>query len=402
MPIKVTCSNCGGVLHAPDDAGGKRGRCPTCGNILPIPADAAKASAAALPETAAPKPGMRQPSFGEFALGSQVAPPAGTELAPTAPEARRASMGSTEPARSADPFTRKGSAPAAAPAAKPPVAGKAYRRLAGSLLWVQFGVFILAIPILGLSGLPIAEYFAKKELIPDSELPYIDFSLRTALPYLASGVAAFLGMLLFAMGRLGFSSMPNRLQGRGMAMISSIASWLTFGGMFAFFFPFVYLAFTETEKKADILLFSEVDIEGIIQRVGLFVAFGAFIAGEFWFSSAIGRVGAALDDSRAAARSTRYQMILGVVLAGFLATAALFPTTFAAGKTFSDVAKSQHEKIVVSGWIKNVQPQFALLGEYQVLLAPGLVFLGGLIVIALYLRMVGAARRALREKSQSA
>ena len=37
MPIKVTCSKCQGVLHAPDDAGGKRGKCPTCGTVLAIP-----------------------------------------------------------------------------------------------------------------------------------------------------------------------------------------------------------------------------------------------------------------------------------------------------------------------------------------------------------------------------
>ncbi len=58
MPIKVTCSNCGGVLHAPDDAGGKRGRCPTCGNILPIPA-AAGGSASELPDAPAAPPGQR-------------------------------------------------------------------------------------------------------------------------------------------------------------------------------------------------------------------------------------------------------------------------------------------------------------------------------------------------------
>ena len=39
MPIKVTCPKCQGVLHAPDDAGGKRGKCPTCGTVLAIPAD---------------------------------------------------------------------------------------------------------------------------------------------------------------------------------------------------------------------------------------------------------------------------------------------------------------------------------------------------------------------------
>ena len=39
MPIKVTCPKCQGVLHAPDDAGGKRGKCPTCGTVLAIPAE---------------------------------------------------------------------------------------------------------------------------------------------------------------------------------------------------------------------------------------------------------------------------------------------------------------------------------------------------------------------------
>jgi hypothetical protein len=63
MPIKVTCSNCGGVLHAPDDSAGKRGRCPTCGTVLTITPDPVGAGSGALPfgapvparpETAAP------------------------------------------------------------------------------------------------------------------------------------------------------------------------------------------------------------------------------------------------------------------------------------------------------------------------------------------------------------
>ena len=81
MPIKVTCSNCGGVLHAPDDSGGKRGRCPTCGNVLPIPAESPKLPPAAA--ESAPKTGGRSPSFGDFNLGPQVSPP-------TAPNPTRA------------------------------------------------------------------------------------------------------------------------------------------------------------------------------------------------------------------------------------------------------------------------------------------------------------------------
>ena len=46
MPIKVTCEKCGGVLHAPDDAGGKKGRCPNCQNILPIPFEGSRAPSA--------------------------------------------------------------------------------------------------------------------------------------------------------------------------------------------------------------------------------------------------------------------------------------------------------------------------------------------------------------------
>src|SRR5262245_30998351 len=49
MPIKVTCPKCQGVLHAPDDAGGKRGKCPTCGTVLSIPADGPKVPAASVP-----------------------------------------------------------------------------------------------------------------------------------------------------------------------------------------------------------------------------------------------------------------------------------------------------------------------------------------------------------------
>lgn len=42
MPIKFHCSHCGKLVKAPDEAGGKRGRCPACKEsvYVPLPPDA--------------------------------------------------------------------------------------------------------------------------------------------------------------------------------------------------------------------------------------------------------------------------------------------------------------------------------------------------------------------------
>lgn len=37
MPISVECPSCGKIVRAPDNAGGKRGKCPQCGTIIDIP-----------------------------------------------------------------------------------------------------------------------------------------------------------------------------------------------------------------------------------------------------------------------------------------------------------------------------------------------------------------------------
>jgi len=44
VSIPVTCNSCNSHFNAPDDAGGKRTKCPTCGGIITIPARAAVAS----------------------------------------------------------------------------------------------------------------------------------------------------------------------------------------------------------------------------------------------------------------------------------------------------------------------------------------------------------------------
>lgn len=41
MPIKVNCSSCGDQFKAPDNAAGKRTKCPTCGSPIEIPTSSA-------------------------------------------------------------------------------------------------------------------------------------------------------------------------------------------------------------------------------------------------------------------------------------------------------------------------------------------------------------------------
>ena len=42
MPIKFRCEHCGKKVEAPDNAGGRRGRCPYCGQSCYIPAPVAE------------------------------------------------------------------------------------------------------------------------------------------------------------------------------------------------------------------------------------------------------------------------------------------------------------------------------------------------------------------------
>ncbi|MEO2090919.1 MAG: hypothetical protein ABGY75_15675, partial [Gemmataceae bacterium] len=229
MPIKVSCSNCGGMLHAPDDAGGKRGRCPTCGNILPIPPlDAARASAASLPDPPAGK-GGRSPSFGDFAVGPQVGPPPGgadpvrsSMPFADAPKPVRESVPSIgeKPTRQAtDPFARKGAVAVTGGGASDGLV-KAWRRAKAGLGWVSFATFLFLIPALALPGMVIAEYFTKQPLLPDGEFPGLHgVPYGIAVPVLVAAVPILLGLMCLAVGRLGLSNAPSRSFAKGLALL---------------------------------------------------------------------------------------------------------------------------------------------------------------------------------------
>lgn len=433
MPIKVTCSNCGGVLHAPDDAGGKRGRCPTCGNILPIPA----AGGADLPEPPAAAVGQRPPSFADFALGPKVGPPpGGTEGSrssipfntgaanPAPPQRAKAPPEAAEDRRASGPFTRKGPTPIPA-AAAPPAEGaaNAWKKSRGGLGLVQMANFLLFIPAVLLPAFYLAQTF-KPDLIPglDADFPGVKgLDVRTAVPLLAVGAPLLLALLLNVFGRLGFAGAPKRSAVGGPAFLSALAALLALCGVLAVIAPNV-VAVIQGDPLFPLPgnpLFEAASAPGLCQRLGLFVGATAVVVGEFWFASAVGRVGSALTDSRSAARSTRYLMLLGLAMIGLVGTGALIPgpqfglsapvyegktgaeefPRFEARKKVADnpayeVGRETNE-LVAGQWERFVPPLFDQAGTFKPMIPPAVCLLVGLMVWAMHVRLVRAARGAM-------
>ncbi len=375
MPIKVTCSNCGGVLHAPDDAGGKRGRCPTCGNILPIPAVEA---GGVPPDAPTAPPGARPPSFADFAMGPQVGPPPGGSA-----DASRGSLGSFSPPappmsgdppkrankppepketrRATEPHARGTAAalpPASSGAANTDGQAKAWKRCRGGFGLINIGLFLLFIPAVLLPAYYTADAVMKATSKPEGLLPekpegYLGLGVSSAveLPMLAAGVPVLLGLFFFLLGRLSVAGAPKRSGVGGPAVLAAVATLLALLAAVAIIMPNVALKLMGGKEifPAGGMLFAWDSTAGMIQRLGLFFGIAAVVVGEFWFTSAIGRVGSALADRPTCARSTRLQMLLGLAVIFLVGTAAIAPA-----EAFG-VASGRYEPMAPS-----VQPADAL------------------------------------------
>ncbi len=451
MPIKVTCSNCGGVLHAPDDAGGKRGRCPTCGNILPIPA---VAGAAAVPPPAAepPRAARANPSFGDFALDKDkpAGAPARAEPARPVAEPRRQSVAIPAATDDDRPARRKPTSPFAKPGTAPAADGdagegtvRAWRKARGGLWWVRTAAWLFLIPVLALNGLRLFEHFSGP-LAFGGVLNAAWLPPAQELDLALFGVPVALGLLFLVFGRLSFSGVPRKSGGRGLALFASLATLTAFGGLIAVLFPPLSALFTgvnppAVEPSGHWQLFMMGDSLALIQRFGLTVGIAAFLVAEFWFVGALGRAASSLDNRRFGGRVTRFTLLMGTVAGLLLATGVVRPAftenelpreggprgNFPKGKDLPDAGapkvqpkpdpvptpafdfnKSVKETagevhgVVRKEWV-------SLVREAETAVAPdfahwpavraGTFLLGGLLVGMMYLRMVGAGRRAIRE-----
>jgi hypothetical protein len=386
MPIKVTCPKCQGVLHAPDDAGGKRGKCPTCGTVLAIPN--------VTPPAADPSP------FGSLGASAPAASPAEERRSPLGggipePDARRdfggrsssasSSFGSAEPARRpvAEPLPQSTRAPLATPTASPAAVDeeiRSWRRMRRGLWWMRCAYFFLMLSVVAPIGLKIAEHYGVA--LPTDDPGFLQvqrISQDTEIRLATMVVPLALALPLLIFGRLGVSNAPYTSYSKGLLGMSTIATLFGVGGFVAFAVPTggQIMAGVIPEKIGD---FITDDINGHLQRIGFFLMITLLPVAEFWFLAGLGRVGAALRDDRLASRVSRLAIYVG--LGGIISLAA-----WGASNHYS----SELDRFLA----ETVKPQWDKVGEHQFVVIHGAIILAALIVWFLLARVVGAARRAV-------
>jgi hypothetical protein len=263
----------------------------------------------------------------------------------------------------------------------------------------------------------------KLDFIPDGEFPVLKISQRTAIPLLIAAVPILLGLLCLLIGRLGFTNVPRRSCAKGPALLATLATILTLAGAVGLCFPNVAFLFSQPEKPivqapnnpggqpADtaeapppnlvgegmpVHMFGREDPAGLIQRFGILIGLASLVVGEFWFASAVGRVGAALSHESTAARATRYSMLVGIAVIVTVAVGGVLATDFGFGSGAHELSKESSEE-VISLWKRVLNPVFNQMGEFRPILKPAVILLGTLFLGLIYYRLIRAPRRAIAD-----
>ena len=395
MPIKVTCPKCQGVLHAPDDAGGKRGKCPTCGTVLAIPAG----GLAAPPHH---QPMQTDPSAGPVGGGKPLCDAQGYGLLPpSGGEVRQSSVPMLpRPGDRTKPVPAAGfGVPPAGGFSRPamPTTGAAedevrgYRRARRGLSLIQTGQFFMLLGGLAGPGVAIARLYGLQ--LPDKDPGYLGkpgLTAVTEIEYGAVLVPLALGMLLVLFGRVGFGNVPASSFARGPARWGGLFKLLAVGGLVtaAVMTGNAFLAGTKLVRwSADgyptLQLLAGDDMPSKLQVGGL-LAWGAFgLLAEACFVSAVGRLGAGLHHPVAAGRHTRF-ILLAHLAVGLI------------GAWFA--LRALDHQVYPSLW-QWVVDQYEMLmsktGAARPSVALGLMAVPVLVVWWMYARLTGGARRAV-------
>ncbi len=316
MPIKVTCTKCQGVLLAPDDAGGKRGKCPTCGAFLAIPVQAGTDESRALGSNAGLGGGGARSSESENFRAPAPAPVRASAVSSGAEEARRSAFsaerdpGAEEsrrpprvpPAPPADPFAR------ASARAEVPTAGevRAFRKARGGFGTVGFGYTLLLISVAARLVVPMLPELGVQVPVKDPGfLGQQGLNSGAEIFAGAVGIPAALGVLCILFGRLGATRLPALSGARGTEKLSLLFTLLTVAGLVAYAAPTGAALFTGAYDLGQGLLPND-EPSGIAQRVGLALAAVCAPVAEMMALIGAARLGSGLRDSRLTARSTRY------------------------------------------------------------------------------------------------
>jgi hypothetical protein len=407
MPLKVACAKCGGVLHAPDDAGGKKGKCPNCGNILPIPLDAPKVTESTAGGEGLPAGGNAVPRPLEpRGFGSTQGIAAGTAARVAADPKPFGGSGGTlpnpfsppEPSRQSKP-ARPGGQPVAFTGGGPPAGTKSWARARRGLWWVRSGVVLLL-----LAGVGTAVISAAGPLhipIPDKDPGYLNVPRLAFTGELLIGVGlipSLLGYLCIVLGRFGVADAPGSSGARGTALWAAVFSLLALVGAVAFLFfvgeqvrtgnmprldptpdilntPEWNFQRRAVEYGRQILLPAD-ELPGISCRYGLLAVIVFGLMAESWFVGAVGRIGANLSDRRTARRTTCLCWCGSILVAALLfvwLSYGLFESDFQEPKARWNALAPTTRTGIVAGVLGGV----ALIGA------------------VLYIRMLTAARAAV-------
>lgn len=439
MPIKVTCSQCGGVLHAPDDSSGKRGRCPTCGTVLTIIGEFVGPGGVSSPQFGAP-PGP-QSSFGRPAAQAPVANPwgslpGGPEEPPSQPissvapaPAPRASYDLAKeppPSRPASaypgpseaiPDTRGSRVPpdprkytVQDPFAKPGKTNdataetngqwiKAYRGLG----WVRTGIVLCVLAVLAYGAVPILLAFNVQ--VPNQSPGYLkiaDYTQAEEIRLFATVGLSLLAFLCLLVGRLGVSRAPAAAYANAPSKFAALATLIAFAGFVAVavtvglgmkdagFIPQFTpepgkltdraTLFDKLSRWAEGVFLPANEMAGQVQGYGVAALVGFGLLAEVWFVAALGRMAASLRHGPAAGRVNRFVILMGLLFAikvGLILAARVYH-------------KAWYEETIWSKW-EHLEAKWRTVGPLACLAVIALVF------ALLYWRMVGGVREAIRE-----
>lgn len=440
MPIKVTCSQCGGVLHAPDDSSGKRGRCPTCGTVLTILGEFVG------PVVASPQfgaPAASQSSFGRPAAQTPAANPWGSlpahapeqkqsappqsdsapvppprstyELAKEQPPPRPASSypGPSEAvpdARSSrvppdprkypvqDPFAKPGK-PMNSDAETNTAWIKAYRGLG----WIRTGLCFCVLSVFAYGAIPILLHFNVQ--VPNQNPGFLkiqDYSQAQEIRLFATVGLLLLGFLCVLIGRLGVSRAPESAFASSPSKFAAVATLLSFAGLIAVavtvglgmkdvgFIPQLTpdlgklsdraTLFDKTSRWAEGVFLPSSEMAGQVQGYGAAALVGFGLLAELWFVATLGRMAASLHHAPAAGRVNRFVILMGLLFAvkiGLILAARVFH-------------KAWYEETIWSKW-EHLDEKWKMIGPL------GCLGICTLIFALLYWRMVGGVRAAIRE-----
>jgi len=399
MPIKVTCPKCQGVLHAPDDAGGKKGKCPTCGTVLAIPAPGGPASFGgggmippepedSLAPTPFKAPSMTRAVPDETRRSTFNSPP--TPLPPTGPDARpfRASGsgfgGSTlaDGRKPGEPYTKPGrGAPQVGTNLEPKV--RSWRRSRSGLWWCLLGYLFFFVALVAYAGLEIAQQNGVR--LPSAKPGFLkvdtmgqDEEIRLA----AVVIPVALGLLTMTLGRLGAGSAPDTSFARGILKASAFCTFVTLLGLIA---AAVMTGGVIANGLAPTLILPD-EPTGMIQRGGLAIAAVFAPLAELLFIVGLGRLGSGLQNTRLSGRGTRFLLLISFVYV----VAGLW--SYAVSVYGSEIRSAINDKVT---------PNIDKLGDKQTLIVPVIAIVGALLVYVIYVRLLGAARLAIRDRLDS-